>query len=193
MAYVVPVHKKDPPIISNFRPVSVTSVVCRTMERMVRDALIGHLESAKLLPKNQFGFRARHSVTDALLGCMDDWTAALQARHYVDCAYIDFSNAFDKLCHKRLLRKLYEFGIESYLLQWVQQFLTNLYTADLLRALEGTCTVVAYADDVKFYKTYSSPAETDRLQDALDITEEWSVENCLPLNAKKCTVLYLGN
>ncbi|KAH7694805.1 RNA-directed DNA polymerase from mobile element jockey-like protein, partial [Aphelenchoides avenae] len=147
--YVVPVFKKEPPVVQNFRPVS------------------------DLLPSNQFGFRARHSVTDALLGCMDDWTLALET---------DFSSAFDKLRHSKLLSKLAGFGVESYLLQWIHHFLINLYTADLLKELEGTCTVVAYADDLKFYRVYDANTDTNCVQEAIDITDEWSDENGLPLN-----------
>lgn len=76
--FVVPVYNKEPPVIANFRPVSVTSVGCRTMERIVMDRLIAHLEANELLPANQHGFRANHSVSDALLGCVDDWTITLE-------------------------------------------------------------------------------------------------------------------
>lgn len=224
-AYVVPVHKKDPPLISNFRPVSVTSVVCRTMERIVRDRLIAHLEENDLLPANQFGFRAKHSVVDALLGSHDDWTQALEEGHHVDCVFVDFSSAFDKLNFVLLMHKLKSLGVESYLLQWINNFLRNrkcmvrigntfsepyspssgtpqgsalgpllfiVYTSDLLRRLNGTCTIVAYADDIKLYKVYRPSESTDALQQALDVTEEWSVENDLPLNPIKCIVLHMG-
>ncbi|KAH7705516.1 RNA-directed DNA polymerase from mobile element jockey-like [Aphelenchoides avenae] len=171
---------------------------------------LGYLsEENDLLPANQFGFRAKHSVVDALLGSHDDWTQALEEGHHVDCVFVDFSSAFDKLNFILLMHKLKSLGVESYLLQWIDNFLRNRkcmvrigntfsepYSPssgtpqDLLRRLNGTCTIVAYADDIKLYKVYRPSESTDALQQALDVTEEWSVENDLPLNPAKCIVLH---
>ena len=68
LSTVIPLFKKgsrnDP---LNYRPVSLTSVCCKTMERLITEHLTGFLERELLLNPNQFGFRAGRSTMDQLL------------------------------------------------------------------------------------------------------------------------------
>ena len=67
-SYVVPIYKKGPrsdPL--NYRPISLTSVICKTLERLVTDHLVSFLESNSLLSDDQFGFRSGRSTEDQLL------------------------------------------------------------------------------------------------------------------------------
>jgi len=43
----------------------------------------------------------------------------------VDTVYLDFEKAFDRVPHKRLLKKLESIGIDGNLLSWSQSFLSN--------------------------------------------------------------------
>ena len=57
-AYVSPIFKKgaktDP---ANYRPVSLTSVVCKSMEHILVSQIMQHLTTNNILSDNQFGFR----------------------------------------------------------------------------------------------------------------------------------------
>ena len=61
--------------------------------------------------KIQYGFISGHSTSLQLLEVLDKWTEALDNGHYVDCIYMDFQKAFDKVPHKRLLEKIKSYGI----------------------------------------------------------------------------------
>jgi len=43
----------------------------------------------------------------------------------IDCIYMDFEKAFDKVPHRRLISKLHSYGINSRLISWITDFLDN--------------------------------------------------------------------
>ena len=69
---------------------------------------------------------AGRSCTTQLLEFLEDVTMALDQGDDVDVIYLDFCKAFDKVPHKRLLKKLLEYGIRGNIHTWVKDFfLTN--------------------------------------------------------------------
>ena len=125
-AFIIPIHKggsRASPI--NFRPVSLTSHLIKTLERIIRVSLVRHLEISNKLNPNQHGFRNRRSCLSHLLAHHDHVLSSLEEGHNVDSIYLDFSKAFDKvdigiLCHKMKLM-----GITGTLGKWIHDFLTN--------------------------------------------------------------------
>ena len=89
--------KSDP---GNYRPVSLTSVIGKLMEKLVRNQIVNHMVFNSLFSKQQFGFIAGRSTTLQLLKVMDEWRDFGQWRHYRR-----FMKAFDKVPHKRLIKK----------------------------------------------------------------------------------------
>lgn len=84
-AQITPLFKKgDKSSPGNYRPVSLTSVVCKVMESIVRDGIIQHLTSNKLLSKCQHGFISGRSCTTNLLATLEDWTNMLDSGSSVD-------------------------------------------------------------------------------------------------------------
>ena len=75
--------------------------------------------------KIQYGFISGRSTSLQLLEVLDKWTEALDNGHYVDCIYMDFQKAFDKVPHKRLLEKIKSYGIVGPTLNWIEDFLLN--------------------------------------------------------------------
>ena len=99
-AYVTPVYKKgDKSDPKNYRPISLTSVICKTMEHIIVSQLMKHLESTNILTDNQFGFREHHSCESQLLVTVNDIAKAINNKLQVDLAVLDFSKAFDKVAH----------------------------------------------------------------------------------------------
>ena len=112
-ANVTPIFKKgdrtDP---ANYRPVSLTSQICKVMESIVRDQMLEHLECYDLLSDHQHGFREGRSCLSNLLTTLEDWTKIIdEPDQCVDVAYLDFRKAFDLVSHKHLLLKLQKYGI----------------------------------------------------------------------------------
>ena len=125
-ANVVPIFKRDDRhISSNYRPISLTSIVVKTMERIIHSKLTTVLESHNLISTHQFGFRRNHSTTHLLLEAVHDWAKVLECRDSCHCLYLDFAKAFDSVPHYRLLLKLQSLGISGQLLRWINCFLTT--------------------------------------------------------------------
>ena len=108
----------------NYRPVSLTSVVCKLLKTLIRDHMVEFLVKYKLINTSQHGFlKARSCLTNLL--CF--WKK-LQSRSPVDVVYLDFQKAFDKVPHQRLLLKLKAHGIgnDQYnIINWIEKWLTH--------------------------------------------------------------------
>ena len=110
---------------SNYRPISMTSVCSKALERLIVSRLYDYLNCNSLLSAFQFGFRAGLSVSDQLLLAYDYVSVHLDGGHDVDVLYFDFRKAFDVVNHKLLLTKLSLIGIGNPLLGWIRDFLTG--------------------------------------------------------------------
>ena len=125
-AHIVPVFKKGSSgDTSNYRPISLTCVPSKILERIVVNKILDHLYSNKIISRAQHGFVRRRSTCTNLLECHNDWSLCLQTRQQVSVVYIDFSKAFDVVSHDKLLAKLYCYGIRGSLLLWIKNFLNN--------------------------------------------------------------------
>ena len=123
---VVPIFKKgDKQCAGNYRPVSLTCVMCKVMEAIIRDALMSHMSVTGQFHDAQHGFRPKRSCSSQLLVALEEWSRAVENGDPIDVIYCDFAKAFDSVPHKRLLRKLQAYGVEGRLLRWIESFLTN--------------------------------------------------------------------
>ena len=76
--YVTPVFKKDKRSDpSNYRPISLTSILCKTFEHILVSQIMKHLETHQILCPNQFGFRTKHSCESQLLLTIHDFSHAV--------------------------------------------------------------------------------------------------------------------
>jgi len=125
-AYVTPVFKKDKKSDpSNYRPVSLTSILCKTFEHVLVSQIMKHLENNQILCPNQFGFRTKHSCESQLLLTVHDFSQYMNNKTQIDIGILDFSKAFDKVAHARLIQKLEFYGIRGKPLHWINSFLSN--------------------------------------------------------------------
>ena len=109
----------------NYRPISITSVISKVMESIIRDATVAHLMKHGVLSNGQYGFVPGRNCITQLLLCMEDWTNMIENGESFDIIYTDFSKAFDSVAHERLLLKLENVGIKGDLLNWIRSFLTG--------------------------------------------------------------------
>ena len=114
---------KDDP--QNYRPISLTSVVCKVFESIIRDHIMKYLIDNQLLSLKQYGFMMGRSTTLQLLKVLDFWTQAFDDGDQIDCIYLDFKKAFDTVPHKRLIAKLEHKGIQGNILGWIKNYLQN--------------------------------------------------------------------
>ena len=123
-ALVSPIFKKgDNGKAANYRPVSLTSVVCKTMEHIVASQIMRHLQDHNILTDAQHGFRKRISCESQLIMLVQDLALNIEEKHQTNMILLDFSKAFDKVPHQRLLHKLKSFGISQQATGWIAGFL----------------------------------------------------------------------
>ena len=126
MANVTPLYKKGPKNQpSSYRPVSLTSQVCKVMESILKDSIVSYLERNNIIADSQHGFRSQRSCLTNLLYFLEVVTGKIDEGHPVDVVYLDFSKAFDKVPHKRLILKVKAHGIHSVVADWIQNWLDN--------------------------------------------------------------------
>ena len=121
---IVPIYKKDNKSSpANYRPVSLTSQLIKVFERVIRKQMINFVEENNLLSPDQHGFRSNRSCLSHLIQHIEDVLDDLEKGHNADVLYLDYSKAFDKVCHLTLLQKLSSYGIRGDLLDWIRSFL----------------------------------------------------------------------
>ena len=89
----------------NYRPISLTSVPGKLLEKLVRDEIVNHMETNSLFSTAQHGFIKGRSYSTQRMELMEELTEALDSSEDIDIIYLDFRKAFDKVPHKRLLKK----------------------------------------------------------------------------------------
>ena len=123
---IIPIFKKSSrfnPL--NYRPVSLTSVVCKIMERVLAEYLWEYILANDLISAEQFGFRKQHSTIDQLILTYEAITRMHDAGEIVDLVFFDYAKAFDRVSHEVLLTKLSHLGISGKILRWIEMFLTG--------------------------------------------------------------------
>lgn len=221
-AIVTPIYKKGDKLEpSNYRPISLTSIVCKIMEKIIVEQLTAFLIANSIIPKNQHGFLPGKSVSTNLLQCVNNWTDNHDKNIPTDIVYLDFEKAFDRVPFKRLIAKLEHYGIRGKLLKWINCFLTNRTfkvkvgstMSDELPVLSGVpqgsvlgpILFLIYISDLSVNltantslyaddtKIYCNPTDKNMsIQSDLKKIENWTKDWLLTLNINKCTVLYLG-
>ena len=125
-AHITPVFKKgsrkNP---ANYRPISLTSIPCKIFEHIIYSSIYKHLETNDILSDAQHGFRKKRSCETQLITTIHDLATHLNSGEQVDILCLDFSKAFDKVPHNRLLHKLDYYGIRGTYLEWIKRFLVG--------------------------------------------------------------------
>jgi len=140
-ANIVPLFKsgnKEDPL--NYRPVSLTSIVCKICEKVIKDHWYRYMEEKEMLSEKQFGFRKGRSCVTNLLSYYSRVTDIVQERDgWVDCVYLDLKKAFDKVPHKRLLWKLNNMGgVSGALLKWMENYLQGREMRTVVRDVKSS-------------------------------------------------------
>ena len=119
-------HKKgEKEFASNYRPISLTSIVCKVMESIIKDDILAYTVSNKLLTNLQHGFVPGKCCQSSLLLILNFLTELIENGTDADLVYLDFAKASDSVPHNRLICKLHNYGISGNLLLWIRNFLSH--------------------------------------------------------------------
>ena len=126
LANICPLFKKgDRALASNYRPVSLTCILCKLLEHIVYSNIMDHLEKHSLLSDRQHAFRKKHSCETQLVTVINDLAKILDKGGQVDTFILDFEKAFDTPPHELLKCKLFGYGIRGKTLLWIDSFLCS--------------------------------------------------------------------
>ncbi|KAJ7410703.1 RNA-directed DNA polymerase from mobile element jockey-like protein [Pitangus sulphuratus] len=113
LANIMPIYKKgqkDDP--GNYRPVSLTSVLCKIMEEIIPSTITQHMQDNQGIKPSQYGFmKGRSCLTNLISFC-----GLMDERRAVDVIYLYVSEVFDTISHSIFLEKLAAYGLDEWIL-----------------------------------------------------------------------------
>ncbi len=127
LATVVPIFKSgDRTVLANYRPVSLTSVVCKLMEHLITNYEIRQeWEQKEWLFQGQHGFRNDFSCDSQMVSLFQDIADEVDDSGRVDTVIVDFAKAFDVVPHDKLVHKLLQSGIDTRVVAWIVELLRD--------------------------------------------------------------------
>ena len=128
-AIVLPFLKagKDPLLPNHYRPIALTSCLCKLLEKIINARLVWFLESHSTLHPNQYGFRKCRSTTDALVRLDSFIKEAFARKEHVLAVFFDMQKAYDTTWKHHILRTLQLTGCTGHLPRFLQNFLNNRF------------------------------------------------------------------
>jgi hypothetical protein len=125
-ANVLPIYKKAEDFITtNYRPVSLLSILAKIFEKIVFKYLYNYFRDHFLISIWQSGFIPGTSTVTQLIEIYDQFCKAVDKGKEIRVVFLDISKAFDRVWHRGLLHKLKACGITGKLLEWLKDYLTD--------------------------------------------------------------------
>ena len=123
-AVVIPIPKpgKDHLDPGNFRPVALTSCLCKTVERMISARLMWSLESQGLLSEKQSSFRKNHNTFDHLVHFETFIRYSFVKKEHVLTIFFDLEKVYDTTWTHGILADLWDLGFRGHLPRFIQSF-----------------------------------------------------------------------
>ena len=103
---------------------------------------MAHLYKHRILSDDQHCFCKRPSCETQLILTLNDLAKGLNSKQQIDAVLLDFSKAFDRVPHQRLLLKLHFYGIRGQVLHWIRDFLTGRTQRVLVEGQSSTTSSV---------------------------------------------------
>jgi hypothetical protein len=100
---------KPPDSPGSYRPIRLLPFLSKICERLILQRISPYIITNNILPPSQFGFRTNHSTIHQIHRLVDAISTTLERKQYCTCAFLDISQAFDRVWHDDLLFKLRNF------------------------------------------------------------------------------------
>jgi hypothetical protein len=220
LSKVIPIFKSGQRnLISNYRPISIISVVAKIFEVIIYKPLFTHVKN--YITPYQHGFFPGRSTVTNLLNFTDYISGGLDSGVQTDVIYLDLAKAFDRVDHLILLKKLNYYGCSNGLVKFFRSYLVNRQQYIYLNGVSsstyfvqsgvpqgsnlGPCLflimindicenilsskTLLFADDMKLFKRVSERKDILDLQNDLDNVFTWCSLNKMSLNISKCNIM----
>ncbi|CAM5090421.1 unnamed protein product [Natator depressus] len=223
VANIVPIFQKGKKSdLGNYRPLSLTSVVCRVLEKILKEKVVKDIEVNGKWDKIQHGFAKGRSCQTNLIS-FEKVTDFLDKGNAVDLIYLDFSKAFDTVPQGELLVKLEKMGINMKIERWIRNWLKGRLQRVILKGelsgwrevtsgvpqgsvlgpilfnlfitdlrTKSESVLIKFTDDTKLGSIANSEKDREIIQEDLDDLVNWSNSNRMKFNSEKCQVMHLG-
>lgn len=214
---MIPKPGKPPNEKKSYRPISLLPIISKIFEKLLLKRMLPIIEEKRLIPDHQFGFRNNHSTIDQVYRITNEIEKAFEEKKICSTAFLDVSQAFDKVWHDGLKYKLKVFPEQIYNI--LESYLENRFfrvkqgteysefkeinagvpqgsvLGPILFVLytrdipqtEGT-TLGTFADDTAVLAISDSiETATSKLQKALNSISDWTKKWRIALNETKST------
>lgn len=141
----IPKPNKDPTIPSNYRPISLLPTISKVFERIILVRIEKHLETARIIPHEQFGFQKGHSTSHQIVRLVKEVRQNFQRGNSSGLILLDVEKAYDSVWQDAILHKMLLANFPACILKVVRDFLKNRsfqvmvsgYTSDRMRVPFG--------------------------------------------------------
>jgi len=115
---IIMIAKPNKPkhLVSSFRPISLLPTFAKLFEKLIQHRITPIIDQHNILPKSQFGFRRKYNTIHQIHRITDKISASFETKQYCTGAFLDISQAFDRVCHDGLLFELKHFLPSPYYL-----------------------------------------------------------------------------
>ena len=117
---------KPPEHVSSYRPISLLPTLGKVLESLFLNRLMHVIDTQNLIPDHQFGFRKKHGTIEQVHRIVDIINRSFENDQYCTAAFLDISQAFDKVWHDGLLFKLKKMLPINYYLM-LNSYILNRY------------------------------------------------------------------
>ena len=141
---IVPIPKSsNPSDPGNYRPISLTCILCKVLEKHIRQLMEDHLNETGQLSSNQWGFRSKRSTVSALVSVTYDWISVLENGDEVGAVFLDYSKAFDSVPHMPLITKLQKMCFNPLIVEWITDYLRQRVQYVVVNGKSSNVTAVS--------------------------------------------------
>ena len=126
-AIIIPLPKpdKDHSNPSFYRPISLTSCLCKLMERMINNRLTWYLETNNLISRWQSGARQNRSTVDQLIRLETYVREAWARKEHVVSVFFDIEKAYDTAWKYGVIADLHRMGLRGNILAFIENYLSG--------------------------------------------------------------------
>lgn len=123
---IKPLHKKGSrSCTDNYRPVALIPILSKVFEKVIYNRILSFLDKKEIISEEQNGFRKARSTSLAAFKLLKTIGECLNMHIPIAVLFLDMSKAFEFVCHRRLLSKLYKYGIRGPAYEIIKSYLKN--------------------------------------------------------------------
>lgn len=124
---IIPIHKptKSRFKVDSYRPIALTSHLCKILERMVNNRLTWLLEKHNLLANEQMGFRKGRSTLDHLVNFEITLQNSFNKNQHTTAVFLDLASAFNTIKRSKIIESLTNWGISGNMINFIKAFLSD--------------------------------------------------------------------